>query len=555
MKWVNTLRRDIVLPLMACVLMGTANANTAEPEPAAVGINGLGFFPWAEKQATASKPGLPFNISKAADGAEVLQGISAPLPDGHGLVDFSELRQPGEYRLRVGEGEPHHFVIGNHIYDDALRMTMEAFYLWRCGGAVRLEHGDNVFEHAACHLQDAKLDAIGWPGEMKDATGGWHDAGDYNKYVVNAGVTVGVMLQAWEQNRSRLEGLKLRIPESGGPLPDYLAELKWELDWLLKTQYPDGSGRVAHKISARTFSGMVMPEEDQSERFFVPWSSAATASFAAMCAKASRVYAEFDQEFADKLLAAARSSDEFLRKNPKNVHSDQSGFSTGEYKTRDWDDRLWASAELWESTGEDQFLRDFESRLREADQYVEIVFDWGDVKNLAVFTYLRSMREGRNSEMLATARATLLDEAREIVGNCQAHPFARTLGNDYWWGCNGAIARQVVVLRTAAEIEKDPAFRQTSLAAIEYLFGRNDYGRSYVTGIGPNPPRSPHDRRSAADGVEAPWPGYLVGGAQQPGGWEDEKRNYSVNEIAINWNAALVYALSCFAEPATGAEP
>src|SRR3712207_7285062 len=63
-----------------------------------------------------------------------------------------------------------------------------------CGEAVSATHDGVTYAHAACHTEDAWLDYVGGGHAKRDATGGWHDAGDYNKYVVNAGFTVGVML-------------------------------------------------------------------------------------------------------------------------------------------------------------------------------------------------------------------------------------------------------------------------------------------------------------------------------------------------------------------------
>jgi endoglucanase len=83
------------------------------------------------------------------------------------------------------------------------------------------------------------------------------------------------------------------------------------------------------------------------------------------------------------------------------------------------------------------------------------------------------------------------------------------------------------------------------LYALNFLFGRNYYNRSFVTGLGLNPPMYPHDRRSGGDSLRDPWPGYLVGGGW-PGAkdWKDDQDSYQTNEIAINWNGALIYALA-----------
>src|SRR5262249_3003447 len=151
--------------------------------------------------------------------------------------------------------------------------------------------------------------------EKRNGVGGWHDAGDFNKYVTNAAVTVGCMLRAWEDFGPQLAKISLDIPESGGPLPDYLANLKWELDWLLTMQADDGSWY--NKLTAGNYCGYTMPERDKDRRFFAPWSSIATADFVAMMAAAARLYRPYDPVYADRCLAAARKSYEFLQAHPE----------------------------------------------------------------------------------------------------------------------------------------------------------------------------------------------------------------------------------------------
>jgi len=161
-------------------------------------------------------------------------------------------------------------------------------------------------------------------------------------------------------------------------------------------QYPDGSGRVAHKVSTRNFGGFIMPENEHDERFFVPWSSAATADFVAMTAMAARIFRPYDPQYAEKCINAAKVSYEFLKNNPANVFANQSGFSTGEYATvSDADDRLWAAAEMWETLGDEEYLRDFENRAAQFSKKIEADFDWDNVANLGMFTYLLSERPAR----------------------------------------------------------------------------------------------------------------------------------------------------------------
>src|SRR5690606_16198903 len=126
--------------------------------------------------------------------------------------------------------------------------SIRGFYLWRCGTEIQGSFNGNHFHQEACHLEDGYEDYIGNEGSKHDGTGGWHDAGDYGKYTVNAGITVGVLLMAWDHFKPQIEKLDLNLPNTTKELPDFLEEIKWEIDWVLKMQYPDGSGKVSHKL-------------------------------------------------------------------------------------------------------------------------------------------------------------------------------------------------------------------------------------------------------------------------------------------------------------------
>jgi endoglucanase len=297
------------------------------------------------------------------------------------------------------------------------------------------------------------------------------------------------------------------------------------------------------------------------------WGSQATADFVAVLAMASRHFRRYDAEYADRCLAAARRSYEFLVAHPEYQRATNDGFSTSSYDAADdSDDRLWAAAELWEATGDAKFLEEVEARLRSAagdaengdgDRFrrrrsrsnrtagFDVDWDWSDVKNLGLLTYLESQREGRDEALVEAARSSLIATADEIVATARAHGYARPLGRRYYWGCNGGVARQAVVLEAATRVADKPAYREVQLDALNHLLGRNVHARSYVTGLGHSPPMHPHDRRSEGDDVAAPWPGYLVGGPHpRATDWQDAMEDYRTNETAINWNSALIYALA-----------
>jgi endoglucanase len=345
-------------------------------------------------------------------------------------------------------------------------------------------------------------------------------------------------------------------------------------------QADDGS--VYHKVSTKRFGPFIMPEQETEERYFTPWGSEATAHFVGMTAQAARIFRPYDRAFADRCLAAAQKSYQFLKAHPDFHRPDPVDVHTGAYEIRKNgeisgrlngipNNRLWAAAELWETTGSRDALRDLETRIQDVHGQFNFEFDWDEVKNLGLMKYLSSQRPGRDPALVALVRSNLLALADVTVQNCRQHGYASPIGSLYSWGYNGFVARQTMILMAADRLTRNPPgtvlhgaqllqpapdrlpgkpeYRAACQDALNFLFGRNYFGRSFVTGLGFNPPEHPHDRR-CADGRDA-WPGYLVGGPNPKAtDWQDAQDDARRNEIAINWNAALVYALAaCLPNP------
>ncbi|QGY43879.1 endoglucanase [Maribellus comscasis] len=528
------------------------NTITPAAQNGAVHLNSLGFLPQLKKTATITKVCSEFNLidetgkivfSGKTTGPEYQKDVDQNV--WH--ADFSSFTKPGEYMLKVpGVGQSVRFKIADDIFNFAAQASMRAFYLWRCGMAVDGDFNGIHYHQNACHLQDGFENYISKKGTQRDGTGGWHDAGDYGKYVVNAGVSLGVLFMAWDHFQAKIEKINLNIPETAPGLPDFLKELKWETDWVLKMQYPEGSGKVSHKLTRTNFSAFIMPDKDKEKRYFTEWSSAATADFVAIMAMASRYFQPYDTEYAKKCLDAAWVSYRFLLKNTEHKRFEQGDFQTGGYQTNDVDDRLWAAAEMWETTGDPSCLKDFENRAAEMDFKIEENWDWGSVSNLGMFTYALSKRKEKNADTEQSIKSNIIANADALVKKAGVDVYSRPLGGRYYWGCNGTVARQTVNLQVANKIQQKKEYIETALSAVDHIFGNNFYNRSYVTGLGIDPPMHPHDRRSGADNIDEPWPGYIVGGGHSATDWVDKQESYSHNEIAINWQAALVYAMMGF---------
>jgi len=549
------------------MILGSARAGE---ESLQIRLNTVGYLPGAEKKATIAVPCTNFTLIRVSDGSNVFSGtVTGPVLNEDTqeqlyTANFSAVHEPGQYRVEVptvGQSSP--FRIAADVYRDPFSTAMLGMYLWRCGTAVSATYHGQTFAHAACHTNDGWLDFVGGGHTQKDGTKGWHDAGDYNKYTVNAGLTVGNMLWAWEDFGPQIRKVRLNIPESGGPLPDFLAEIKWELDWVLTMQAPDGS--AYHKLTTQRFGGFIMPEAETTPRYFTPAGTESTAFFVAMTAQASRAFRPFDKAYADRCLQAAERAYEYLKQHPNFERPNQTNFRTGVYEIRTEineashrlngipNNRLWSRAELWETTGSPEVLKELEKNIVDVNAHVNDDFDWEEVKNLGLFRYAISERPGRDPAVVKLVLGKILAVADGIVQVGKRHGYGRTLGTTYGWGCNGSAARQTLLLMVADRLTRNEAkgrtteYRAACMDTLNYLLGRNCYGRSFITGVGGHPPMNPHDRRSGADKIVDPWPGYLVGGPwPKATDWKDDQGDARTNEIAINWNAALIYAMAAF---------
>ena len=395
------MKKNWLIFLLSISCLATYAQNTSN-----IRFNSLGFLPLEKKETTIVKKCDSFVIKDAVTHETVFSGktdgsiFQQDVNQKAWIADFSAFTTSGNYYIELPDGEKSAvFPVNEHVYHEPFKTVMRGFYLWRCGTDVQDKHNGEIFSHAACHLDDGYDDYLGNKGFKRDGTGGWHDAGDYGKYVVNAGITLGILFMAWEHFQPDIEKISLDIPDTAPKLPDYLKELKWETDWVLKMQYPDGSGRVSHKLTRVEFAPFIMPEEDKGKRYFTEWSSAATADFAAITAMAARIFAPFDKTVSEKCLKAARLSYRYLKAHPENKPFDQGDFKTGGYQTSDEDDRLWAAAEMWQTTGEEEFLKDFENRASKINYRIDEDWDWGNVSNLGMFTYALSERKGKNKEV------------------------------------------------------------------------------------------------------------------------------------------------------------
>jgi len=548
-------------------------AETAEDGTPAV-FNQLGYLPDAAKRFTLRSPSKTFSVRAVNGGAVVLKGTpGAPLEDTASgdrvqICDLSSVRTPGMYVLETDGSDSKTkksapFEISNDVYRHALWLTMRSYYGQRCGCSVDLGDG---YSHPACHLDAAFHATSGKSGAYKNH-GGWHDAGDYGRYVVNSGISTGTLLWTWEMLHDAVSKLELKIPESGGKTPDFLAEIRWNLDWMLTLQDTDGG--AWHKQTSENFCAFIMPQDDPMVSYVIgtgaaPYkSTCATADLAAVAAIAARCYGPYDDSYAKSCAEAAKRAFAWASKNPNVTFENPAGVRTGGYGDNDCrDELLWAAAELWRTTGDEEYRKAFESGvgyLRSSGLAIKTP-GWNDLSEMALWTYAMAERKGASSELVSAIRESSARAAAELARNSGENGYGNTMSRgDYVWGSNGVAGNQSLQLIVADRLQKNPAYRAAAAENLHYLLGRNCWDLSWVTGLGRNACMHPHHRPSGADGIVTPWPGLLSGGpnahpadpaakGMTPGPpmkmYRDEQAAYSMNEIAINWNAPLVFLLA-----------
>src|ERR1035437_6519441 len=557
-----------ICSLILAISMFTAFIYSADTD---VRLNSLGFLPNNVKKASISLTCTTFNLIRVSDAAIVYTGtVGAPITStdtGETILvaDFSAYTTPGTYYLNVpGVGNSQNFNIAADIYNTPFVPVFKGMYEWRCGTAVSYTYGGDTFSHAACHTTDALDDQIGGTGTRTDSTKGWHDAGDYNKYIVTGGMTIGMMLNAWEMFGAKINSLSYGLPATAPGYPEFLEEIKWETDWILTMQLADGG--ALDKVSEVTFSAFILPELDTDQRYY--WGISGTVETASLCASlamAARNFQPYDAAYVATCLSAATAAYNYLTSHTTNTTANITGSPQGSYVSSNANaGRMWAAAEMWETTGTAAYLTDFETRANAMNPKIDTNWDWGNYKNLGMFTYLLSLREGRSAALVNTITTALNTSANSIVTTGNGHAYGRGLGTNYYWGSNGGVARQTMILQIANKLSPNANYINASLDILGYLFGRNMHDRSYVTGVGYNPPMNPHHRPSGGDSIVNPWPGYLVGGS--PGGntqdtyesanlptglpaaqyWVDVQAAYSANEVAVNWQGALIFAMAGF---------
>jgi endoglucanase len=484
-------------------------------------------------------------------------------------ADFSTLAQTGLYRVTVaGCCSSAPFLIKEKVHHPTAVSSLKAFYYQRASMPLESVYAGR-WSRAMGHPDDSVIihpSAVSnyrKAGSIISTPGGWYDAGDYNKYIVNSGISMGTLLSAYEDFKLYFDTLYINIPALEKHIPDILNEILYNLRWMLSMQDPEDGG-VYNKCTNASFDPMIMPDKARQPRYVVQKGTAATLDLAAVAAQAARIYKNYIRDLpglSDSCLHAAEKAWSWAEAHPGLAY-DQNAMNqlytpkvnTGGYGDRKFSDEwFWASSELFITTGERKYQDTIISHMN--DHFG--LPSWSETGLLGYYSLLRTKEKHDSRTLNDTIRTRLVRMADEYIRNSQNNAFLTVMGgrkSDFVWGSNANAANQGILLIRVYFITHDRSYLDAALGNLEYICGRNATGYCFITGIGSHSPMHPHHRPSVADDIADPVPGLLAGGPN-PGeqdhchydfhepetAYMDSDCAYASNEIAINWNSPLVY--------------
>jgi endoglucanase len=560
-----------------------------------VRVNQVGYLPSGPKNATLvteATARLPWQLKNAggrvvAHGWSVPRGVDASSGQNVHSIDFGRYTRRGDGYTLVADGEASRpFDIGTAAYERLRVDSAKYYYTQRSGIAISDELRPGYARpagHVGTAPNQGDTEVPCQPGVCDytlDVSGGWYDAGDHGKYVVNGGISTWELLSTYERSLhartgepSKLGDGTLALPESGNKVPDILDEARWELEFLLKMQVPAGqplAGMAHHKIHDEQWTGLpLLPSADPQKRELHPPTTAATLNLAATAAQAARLYRPYDRAFAAKALDAARTAWSAALAHPDVLADESDGIGGGAYPDSRVDDEFyWAAAELYLTTGERAFEKYvLASPVHTADIFVPLGFDWARTAAAARLDLatVPNRLPGRDA-----VRRSVVRGADRYLATLKAQPYGMPYapdGNVYDWGSSAQVLNNAVVLASAYDITGASAYRDGAVQTMDYILGRNALNISYVTGYGEVNAHHQHSRwyaRQLDPALPDPPDGTLSGGPnsniQDPYAqsklqgcvgqfcYIDDIQSWSTNEHTINWNAALARMASFVAD-------
>ncbi len=461
-------------------------------------------------------------------------------------VDFSILNKPGNYYFEIA-GNSEKFSIGNTKYSKVTESLMKFFKVQRCGFT-------EPEMHDICHQADITsiINGSETINRSVDLTGGWHDAGDYTKFLNTTAYTVYTLLFAYE-----FDPVKFGFDLDGNNVPDVLDEAKIGLDWLLRCNY-EKFKLITQVQDLRDHQvGWRMPEDDPlafDRPGFTGMGKNIIGIYSAAMAIASRIWREKLQfeEFAD---ACLNSAENLLSITNEAADIDSNG--TGAYLDKTFHGKLaLANIEMYLTTNRPNFL---EEAVKHADAAgADYWWSYGDMSSYA--HYKLAKIENRFSDYLK-------ESLEHYKNSYESNVFGQPI--EFGWGSNitllGVTLKNILYKNLTGDITYDTL----ALSQRDYILGKNPWGVSFISGFGNNYPRNYHHQISAIKKKVLPG-GFAAGPSKkeiiekfnipyssqdifeqfqtEQAYYRDDYNDYITNEPTIVGNATAVLVMGYFSK-------
>ncbi|MBK7629787.1 MAG: glycoside hydrolase family 9 protein [Ignavibacteriales bacterium] len=528
------------------------NCQTSLTDSIFIRTNQVGFLPEDIKTAIVlskiNLDGKQFFVVENKSSEIKFEGSIKDKPSVYGNfnfcyeIDFSNLQTKGNYKIKLLDLESYAFQIDNSIFNDVRDSLSLFFKAQRCGPT-------NPILHQPCHLSDAAK-IIGYKDSTaRDLTGGWHDAGDYVKFLKTTALTTYLLLFSYE-----FDPQKFGYDLDTNNVSDILEEAKVGLDWLLRcnvdnhTLVSQVQNETDHNIGWR------LPENDslQFERSaFVSIGKNTIGIYAATLALASRIWKQkfYENEFADNCLTTA----ERFYSLRNNVQDIDSAFSN-HYLEKEFSGKLaLAAIELFNSSANQKYLDEAINYGRKAGS--DYWWSVGDINSLAhykiafhnssfgkyIYQNLKYFKQNSDSSLLREGLA-------------------------YSWGTTNTFLGVNLQSILYKKLTGSTEFDSLGIFQRDYILGRNPWGISFIYNIGKVFPQNLHSQIAFFNS------GYLPGALSEGPAplkllekykikrsnftynqfnsdsvkYYDDRFDYITNEPTIIGNATALFVFGCF---------
>ncbi len=417
---------------------------------------------------------------------------------------FSSVSTPGDYYIfdktnKVGSCKFH---IGDNTYDEVLKAAMKTFYYQRCGVPKSVPYAGAGWNDGICHLgsqQDLDCRLVTNPSiaTSRDLHGGWHDAGDYNKYVNFTWTTMTSLLLAYEENPTAWAD-DYGLPESGNGLPDLTDEIKIELQWLLRMQEENGS--LLSLVGTQDFASASPPSADAAFRRYGPATTSATFTGCSIFALAAIQFNSLNTTaaaaFADTLEVAAINAYNWGMANPNVTFYNTGTLAAGEQEVDDYGRlvrKIASACFLYKLTGNTTYRDFFDNNYSSVHlmqwQYA-YPFEGTEQDMLLYYTKVN----GKTASVASAIKSVFSNSIK--TNNADNYPAyknkidayrAYMADNNYTWGNNEFKCVQGSMFTNMVRYNLNAAnaanYRSAASGYLHYMHGVNPVGITYLSNM------------------------------------------------------------------------